>query len=307
MANDPSDFPALALWLSAGTVSDHPLVQGVIPGWFLGALNEILQSLENVHPLRVSQKREAFRGLRSFSALLELRAELLAASLLARAGLQFEFAADHPDLVLPGAAGGIEVGTRALDSPRALHEELELRMADQVGLIVVLSFDNRPLKLGLERVNRIVEMVAGRRHSEPTTLRFEDAGLTVSITTETGFENAQILINFGATLTDHLAEVEREIDNKIAEKRRQAKRMPTMLLLDFSRVGMAWLRPGSVWLPVLRSKLDAEPFAGLGLMVSTLDSSLPLDLHVVLKPTAPREMHESIDQVAERFNLHAES
>jgi hypothetical protein len=74
-------------------------------------------------------------------------------------------------------------------------------------------------------------------------------------------------MNFGVGLTDHLADVEREIDNKIFEKRRQAQRIPTMLLPDFSRVGVAWFRPGSVWLPVLRSKLNGEPFVGLGLMV----------------------------------------
>jgi len=290
-----------------GAVSDDPLNQAEMPAWFLEALNEILQSLEDVQPLRLSQKRDAFRALRSFSALLQLRAELLAASLLARARVQFEFAADHPDLVLAGAAGGIEVGTRALDSPRALHEELELRMADQADLLVVLTFDDRPLKLGVERVKQIVEDVAGRTYREPTTLRFEDAGLTVGVTSGTGFESTQVVMNFGVELTDHLAEVEREVDNKIAEKRRQAQRIPTMLLLDFSRVGVAWLRPGSVWLPVLRSKLNDEPFCGLGLMVSTLDSSLPLHLHMVLQATAPREVHEALDQVAKRFNLTTES
>jgi hypothetical protein len=279
--------------------------------WFLCSINEILQSLEDVQPLRLSQKQDAFRTLRSFSSLLALRAELLAASILARAGVQFEFAADHPDLVLAGAVGGIEVGTRALDSPRALYEELELRIADQSDLLVVLTFDDRPLKLGAERVTRIVEDIAGRIYSEPTTnLRFEDAGLTVGITTGTGFEGTQVVINFGARigseLTHHLAEVEREIDNKIVERRPQAQRMPTMLLLDFSRVGVAWLRPGSVWLPVLRSKLNGESFVGLGLMVSTPDSSLPLHLHMVLQGSAPQELHEALDQVAKRFNLTTE-
>jgi hypothetical protein len=294
-----------------GAVSEHPLNQSGIPTWFLRALNEIIESLEQVQPLRLTQKRDAFRALRSFGALLELRAELLAASLLARAGVGFEFASDHPDLVLVGGSGGIEVGTRALDSPRALHDELELRLADRPDLLVLLTFDGRPLKLGAERVDRIVEDVAGRTYSEPSTnLRFEDAALSVGITTGTGFESAQVVLNFGgqsgSELTDHLAEVEREIDNKIAEKRRQAQKMPTALLLDFSRVGVAWLRPGSVWIPVLRSKLNGEPFVGLGLMVSTLDSSLPLHLHAVLEPRAPAELHEALDKIAEQFNLTTE-
>jgi len=307
VADEPYDFPALTSWM-AGAVSDHPLNQPGFPSWFLGALDEILQSLEDVRPLRLSQKRDAFRALRSFSSLLELRAELLAASLLARAGVPFEFAADHPDLVLTGEVGGIEVGTRALDSPRALHEELELRMADRPDLLIVLTFDHRPLKLGVERVQQIVEDIAGRTYNEPTVnLRFDDAGLTVGITTGTGFESTQVVMNFGSELTDHLVEVEREIDNKLAEKRRQAQKMPTILLLDFSRVGVAWLRPGSVWLPVLRSKLSGEPFVGLGLMVSTLDSSLPLHLHMVLDESAPQGMHETLDEIAKRFNLKTEA
>jgi hypothetical protein len=184
-------------------------------------------------------------------------------------------------------------------------------MGDQHDLLVVLTFDGRPLKLGKERVARIVGDIAGRTYSEPTTtLRFEDAGLTVGVTAGTGFESAQVMLNFGekigSELTEHLAEVEREIDNKIAEKRRQAQKMPTVLLLDFSRVGVAWLRPGSVWLPVLRAKLQGEPYAGLALMVSTLESSLPLQLHVVLQPTAPPELHDALDRVAGHFNLTRE-
>ena len=109
IAIDLSDSPALALWM-ANVVSDHPLNQTGMPAWFLEALNEILQSLEDVQPLRLSRKRNSFRALHSFSALLELRAELLAASLLARAEVQFEFGADHPDLVLAGALVGSRWG-----------------------------------------------------------------------------------------------------------------------------------------------------------------------------------------------------
>jgi hypothetical protein len=53
-----------------------------------------------------------------------------------------------------------------------------------------------------------------------------------------------------------MPEVEREIDNKLREKQRQAMKMPTSLLLDFSRVRWAWLRPApSGSLPHLGEKL----------------------------------------------------
>ena len=60
---------------------------------------------------------------------------------------------------------------------------------------------------------------------------------------------------------------------------------------------------GPIWISVLRSKLEGEPYVGLGLMVSTLDSSLPLDLHVVLDPSAPDELHAALDRLARCFNL----
>ena len=63
---------------------------------------------------------------------------------------------------------------------------------------------------------------------------------------------------------------------------------------------------GSVWLEVLRSKLKGGPLVGLGLMVSTLDSSVPLQLHAVLDPAAPPEMHQAFDRIATEFDLHAE-
>jgi hypothetical protein len=167
------------------------------------------------------------------------------------------------------------------------------------------------LKLGAERVARIVDEIVEWIQTDPTTgLRFDDAGLTVGITTGTGIEGAEVVMNFGAEigseLTDHLAEVDREIDNKIVEKRRQAQKMPTVLLLDFSRVGVAWIRPGSVWISSLRSKLDNEPYVGLGLMVSSIDSSLPLQLHAVFDPSAPPELHEAFEKIAKHFHLTIE-
>lgn len=69
---------------------------------------------------------------------------------------------------------------------------------------------------------------------------------------------------------------------------------------------VAWLRPGSVWVPTLRSKLENEPFVGLALMVSTLDSSLPLQLHAVLQPTALPELHQAFDRIAKLLTIKDE-
>ena len=175
-----------------------------------------------------------------------------------------------------------------------------------------LNFDGRPLKLGVERVAQIVEEVMSETERDSTTnLRFEDVGLTVGIGWDTGLSTSEVTLNFGARtesdLTDHFVEIEREIDNKLAEKQQQADKMPTVLLLDFSRVGWAWLRSNPVWIATLRSKLQGQAFVGLGLMVSTLDSSLPLHLVAVLDPSAPSELHQAFERIAQVFNLTIEA
>jgi hypothetical protein len=276
-------------------------------------MDEILASLDAVAPLRIAQKCDAFRKVKTFDAFQEQRAELLAASLLARAEIDFEFGRDHPDLEVDGGAWGIEVGTRKLDHPWLIHDLLEERLSDRSDLHVVLTFDGRPLGLGAKQVTDIVDAIAAESYPNGRSNRqFENAGLTVAVMTGTGVPESQVVLDFGARsgseLTDHLAEVEREIDNKIREKERQAGRMPTMLLLDFSRTGWAWLRPGPVWIPVLRSKIAGTPFVGLGLVISTLDRSLPMQLHAALdSERAPTEMETAFDKIAAWYHLAVEA
>jgi hypothetical protein len=311
MNQNQPDPGSLAAWMVDAN-PEHPLHRPGIRIEIIVALDEIIRSLELVQPLRLGQKRKAFQQIKALDQLSEQRAELLAASLLARAGVGFEFANDHPDLVLHGGTSGIEVGSRTVDStPWDIHEKLELRLSDQQGLLIVLTFDDRPLKLGVEQVAQIVDRIVEKAIDNPTTgLRFEGAKLSVGFSPDSGFEGCQVMLNFGnqigALLTDHLAEVDREVDNVIVKKRRQAQKIPTVLLVDVSRLGEGWIRNGSVWVSVLRAKLKNEPFVGLGVMVSTVDSSLPLHLHVALGSAAPLEMHQALEQVAELFNLAIE-
>ena len=79
----------------------------------------------------------------------------------------FEFAKDHPDLVLEGEVAGIEVGTRAIDGPWDIHGQLEEVLSDRSDLFIVLTFDGRPLKLGQDRVKEIVEEIVGLVKSRP--------------------------------------------------------------------------------------------------------------------------------------------
>ncbi len=52
--------------------------------------------------------------------------------------------------------------------------------------------------------------------------------------------------------------------------------------------------------------MENEPFVGLGIMVSTVDASLPLHLHVAIGSGAPDAMHEALERVAGLFNLTIE-
>lgn len=88
-------------------------------------------------------------------------------------------------------------------------------------------------------------------------------------------------------LGPHMAEVECEVDNKIARERRQAEKMATMSLRGISQaVTRSYARrtPGS---QVLNSKLMGESFVGLGVMVSSLDRWLPGRLCFVLGGDTP--------------------
>jgi hypothetical protein len=134
--------PVLTKWL-AGAHASHPLLRPEMPGWFLDTLELIVSPVDAADPLRLPTKIKAFCTLTTDAGLLEQRAELLIGSMLARGGIPFEFGKDHPDYVLRDQALGIEVGSRALDGPWALHDRLEeLLAASGSDVFVQLSFDD---------------------------------------------------------------------------------------------------------------------------------------------------------------------
>jgi hypothetical protein len=252
---------------------------------------------------------KAFRTLTSGSELLEQRAELLIGSMLARGGVSFEFGKDHPDYVLEDGGLGIEVGSRALDGPWALHDRLEeLLAAAGSDASVQLSFDDRPLKLGASRTEEIARQIAGHPMSRPAdSLRFEDVGLTVHLTSGAGIPGHQVTVAFaggwGLNLTAHMDDVEREIENKAKEKARQAGKMPTVVLVDISRTGWAWMRGPQTMIPALQRILSSTPFAGLGVFTTSLDSAEPMQTNLAVASAIQPETAALIGQAARALNL----
>jgi hypothetical protein len=68
--------------------------------------------------------------------------------------------------------------------------------------------------------------------------------------------------------------------------------MPTILLLDFSSVSLAWIRPSGLWTASLEKllKLDeATSFAGLGLMVGSVNELSPRTMALAVRSTPENE------------------
>lgn len=302
--------PVLTRWL-AGAHAGHPLMRPEMPGWFLDTLELIVAPVDAADPLRLPTKIKAFRTLTTDTELLEQRAELLIGSMLARGGIRFEFGKDHPDYVLGDQALGIEVGSRALDGPWALHDRLEeLLAASGSDVFVQLSFDDRPLKLGAVRIEEIAQKIAAHPMNQPAqSIWFGDVGLSAQLTRDAGIPVSRVAVTFagglGLDLTAHMGEVEREIQNKAEEKARQAGKMPTIVLLDMSRTGWAWMRGPQAMIPALEKILPSTPFAGLGVFTTSLDSAEPMQTHLTLATTVQPETTALIEQAAHALGLTA--
>ena len=103
-----------------------------------------------------------------------------------------------------------------------------------------------------------------------------------------------------------MEDVEREIANKAAEKARQAGKMPTILLLDMSRTGWAWMRGPQAMIPALQRVLPSTPFAGLGVFFTSLDSAEPMRTHLSLASPVEPEVAALIEQVATALKMTAQ-
>jgi hypothetical protein len=102
-----------------------------------------------------------------------------------------------------------------------------------------------------------------------------------------------------------MADVEREIENKAKEKARQADKMPTIVLLDMSRTGWAWMRGPEAMLPALQKMLPSTPFAGLGVFTTSLDHHEPMQAHLVLSGSIEPDTTKLVKQFAGALNLTA--
>jgi hypothetical protein len=79
--------------------------------------------------------------------------------------------------------------------------------------------------------------------------------------------------------------------------------MPTIVLVDISRVGWAWMRGPQDLFPVLQRILPSTPFIGLSVFTTNLDSPAA-HTNLVLAGTRPPETEPLLAQVARALNLY---
>jgi hypothetical protein len=261
------------------------------------ALETILHDVEAAAPAGIRFKRTAFKQ-ETNDNLLNLRVELLAASLLARAGIGFDFGRPHPDLVCHAEALGIEVATRNRDVVRVLHDRLEEALAELgIDVMATIQFDHAPLWIPEDQTNGIVDAVVSAAQRGDLNVSFSEHGLRVGLFPEASTPAGRVFYNRGGELGSYMEAIEREIQNKVEEKRRQAGRMPTVLLIDISRLGMGWLRPPEVWANQLANRfLPPGDFLGLAVVASDLTGT-SFTGAAVWRDDLPSEQVEAVRRV----------
>jgi hypothetical protein len=167
--------------------------------------------------------------------LFQQHAELLVASTLSRSGIPFDFATDHPDLLLDQGSCGIEVGTRTVEWQSILEKLIEAAIADRPGLRVTLDFSYPVLKMKEDRRLQVRDLVLGLPLTGGED-RCEWDGVVLAARQEISADatkSSEVIVRFngglGCDLSCHVDEVEREYDGVIEAKVKQGARVPKIL------------------------------------------------------------------------------
>ncbi len=329
--SEQSPYPSLSSWM-AGSKSNHPLYDVIKadvtvgdpkagPRAVLKAYDDIIESLEAVQPLRLEGERAEFRRSGTDDALLIVRAELAAGAKLARGGVSFEFGqrgrAPQPDLILSGRNLAIEVKTRRVDGFEDLYEELEAALAEiNAQVVVQILFDERPLVVKPADRARIVERTIQRvqrrelgtaEMSVPQSWAARQRLLIAVqiIATDAPPTGRRVVTATGGTLHGHFQDLEKQVLEVLndGQKIRQAETMPTILMVEASRSGLAWMRSQQTWATRLAGQLpDSTPFRGVGVMISSLDSP-DVSLSIGVHPNISAEDAGAIQGLAKDLGL----
>ncbi|MBO7938135.1 hypothetical protein JTP77_019760 [Streptomyces sp. S9] len=329
--SEQSPYPSLSRWMARAKVN-HPLAQMIDADAKTGdprggaravltAYDAIIGNLEAARPLRLDSERAEFRRADNDDALLIVRAELAAGAKLARAGVTFEFGQrggpPQPDLILPGRDLAIEVKTRRLDGFENLIEELESALTDiNAPVIVQVLCDERPLVMKpadrarvvewtIQRVQRGERGMAEMSVQQPWAARQRLLIGVQIIEPEAPPTGRRLITHTGGTLSGHFQDLEKAVLEVLNDRQkiRQAEAMPTILIVEASRSGLAWMRPQRTWATRLAEQLpETSPFRGVGVMISSLDSP-DVSLSIGVRRDVSPDDAGSINRLAKDLGL----
>jgi hypothetical protein len=287
----------------------------------LGAFDSLIGTLEAAQPLRLDGERRDFLKVKTDDDLMIVRAELVAGAKLARAGVGFDFGArggkPEPDLLLRDAHLAIEVKARRLNGLQDLHDELEAALEEIAAPVMVyLACDERPLYLKPDKRASMVKETLDRVRSGAWGTAVTELDqpwattpllpISVRIFQQPPAPgSSRVVIEGGWELSGHLQDVESEVLAVLRDEQKvnQAEAMPTVLLVDAARTGMAWIRPPHIWARSLADQLpDDTPFIGVGVMIPTLDSP-DASISLALRANVPAEDMAAAHRLAQDLGL----
>ncbi|MFD9114979.1 hypothetical protein [Streptomyces bottropensis] len=306
--------PVLQRWLT-GASHTHPVrvmeaAAETNPAVLVGldALETMAAPLDTraVGDPRWSRKIAEFGQLTSMGQLLEMRAEFALALAFADAGIGYKLGdtkVANPDFLLTSSGAifaGVEVTARA---PQSINELVERVEAVSGGRFDVgLAFDRYPSRLQPEVADKAAAAVRTQADAlgaaSPAVaevIRVEDpknAG-PVEITVQVCPGNGAVGWEVTAGILDgplgaaEYAAFEAGRGGQKAAQGRSLGGAPVLLVVDVSRYGAAWMRPGTVWAARLAACAYFTPdyaFAGLAVMRQSLEQPGLVDIGIGLSP-----------------------
>lgn len=282
--------------------SGHLLHEPWVPPAIRDGLAALISELEAARPPGLGDRRTAFRrqgqvagGTAKAKALspaqrqetgmaqlLDQRAELLVGVRLVRAGVLVRIGRETPDFECEwrGTEFGVEVTTRARpETVAAMHDLLEkgLWSGPDVGVTLrrsgKLLFSESPAKTAaiadrvIASINEHVTAAAG----QPVTgsIPIPELGLTAMLHPPLPLAGPGIRVTYEWLLTPeewehHWSMAALQIKDPIENKGRKTYKLPSIVVLDVSRLGYAGQMPAGPWTGKFQDVLDACKMGNLG-------------------------------------------
>lgn len=281
----------------------------------LDALERLLDQVARAKPSGLQGKRREFRHLTTEQGLLELRTELAVGAKLYRAGIAFDFETERgssPDIHLRNRNLAIEVTCRTSDGLPQLLDEIEEELAG-VNMAVHLRFSAIPLRMQKHErtalIDKIIQtMASGKGGFDPTpfadSMNPEPVEIGADIFPHTGLGMMHTKMTFevfGQHPPADWTPLERGILDAASKpaKARQARALPSLVLVDVARWGDAWNRPMEDWASHLATALEPT-FPYLAIAVTNAGiHDVDLPLAVALRPELADEDRKRVVDLVE--------